>query len=219
MSDNLVYVGDGAFDSCDSLPLTKYDNALYLGDKDAPYTILIQAVDTDIESCIVHEDTKIIYDYAFLECTEVDEIIIPSGIQYVGSYVFEECYDLFPTDSDYENAYYLGNAENPYLVLVETKGKRELASVNIHENTEIIAPGAFAGCEALTSITLPENIRVIGQYAFEGCSKLESVSLPSSEWRVINGESVSVLLFISTDEGNITERLSEVYYYCTWRRK
>lgn len=219
MSSNLVYVGDAAFDGCDSLPLKEYRNALYLGDKDTPYIMLMKAVDTEIESCAVHDDTKIIYDYAFLDCTEIDEIIIPSGIKHIGSYAFENCYDLFPSNSDYKNAYYLGNAANPYLVLVETKGRRELSSLTIHEDTEIIAPGAFEGCESLTSITIPENVRVIGQYAFEGCSKLTEITLPFSQWRVINGEAISVCVLVDTEDDKIVERLSEIYYYCTWIKK
>ena len=219
MSSNLVYIGDGAFEGCDSLELTKYDNALYLGSADSPYTILMRAADYGLESCNVHENTKIIYDYAFYECYDVNEITIPNGIRHVGSYAFDECYDLFPTYSDYENVYYLGNDENPYLVLVSPKVKRDITSITIHENTEIIAPGAFLGCESLTSITLPDNIRVIGQYAFEGCAKLTSVTLPKSQWRVVNGESVSVLLFINTEDSDVANRLVEVYYYCTWQKK
>ena len=215
LSENLVFVGELAFEACDELELTQYDNALYLGSKDAPYTVLIRATDTEIESCTVHDDTKIIYDYAFLECTEIDEIILPDGLIAVGSYAFEDCYDLFPNNS-HNGAYYLGNAGNPYLVLVNTSAKRELTELTIEPTTKIIAPGALEGCAALSKITIPENVSLIGQYAFEGCTSLSSITFESESWVIINGEETfSPLSHKSTDADIVTD-LIEVYYYCAW---
>ena len=218
MPADLLYVGEGAFDNCSSIPLTEYNGALYLGDKDAPYTVLISTADQEIEICEIHADTRIIYDYAFYECTELDDVIIPSGIEHIGVHVFEDCYDLFPTDSDYENAYYLGNNDNPYLVLVAAKGKRDLTSINIHGDTEIIAPGAFEGCTNLTSVTIPDSVRLICNYAFEGCTSLTNIDITDSEWTISQGEDTTLSINIKIDE-DFTNRLTEIYYYFTWRRK
>ena len=217
LSKNVVFVGELAFEACDELELNEYDNALYLGSKDAPYTVLIRAKDTEIESCTVHGDTKIIYDYAFLECTEIDEIILPDGLLAVGCYAFEECYDLFPNNS-HNGAYYLGNAGNPYLVLVDTGAKRELTELVIEPTTKIIAPGAIEGCTALTEINIPESVSFIGQYAFEGCTSLSDIAFESESWTIIDGErTYAPLSHASTDE-DIVKDLIEVYYYCAWYR-
>ncbi len=218
LSKNVVFVGELAFEGCDSLDLNEFDNALYLGSKSNPYTVLIRAVDTEIESCTVHDDTKVIYDYAFLECTEVDEIIIPDGLISIGCYVFEECYDLFPNNA-HNGAYYLGNAGNPYLVLVDTSGERELSELVIEPTSKIIAPGAVEGCSAITEIKIPESVSFIGQYAFEGCSSLSSVIFESDAWTVIDGERMYAPLSIKSSDDDIAKDLSEIYYYCAWYKQ
>ena len=218
LSKNLLFVGELAFEGCDSLEFNEFDNALYIGSESNPYTVLIKATDTEIESCTVHDDTKIIYDYAFLECTEIDEIIIPDGLMSVGCYAFEECYDLFPNNA-HNGGYYLGNAGNPYLVLVDTNGERELSELVIESTTKIIAPGALEGCSALTEITIPESVCYIGQYAFEGCTSLSLVNFESDTWTVIDGERTYTPLSLEASNADISKDLTEIYYYCAWHRQ
>ena len=216
LSKNLSYLGEYAFEGCESLKMTEYDNAKYIGSKDAPYTVLYSAINTEIESCTVHNDTKIIYDYAFLECTEADEIILPNGLLQVGLYAFEECYDLFP-NNHHNNAYYLGNDENPYLVLVRSSSKKELTEVAVESGTKIIAPGAFEGCSNLSSVTIPESVCFIGQYAFEGCESLTNLAIAQSSWTVIiDGENTSAPITESTSSEAFIDDLVKVYYYCSW---
>ena len=218
LSQNLVYVGELAFEGCDSLEYKKFDNAHYLGSKSAPYTVLLRAADTEIESCTIHDDTRIIYDYAFLECTEIDEIIIPDGLTSVGLYAFEDCYDLFPNNS-HNGAYYLGNPGNPYLVLVETSGERELESITIESTTKIIAPGALADCSSLEEITIPESVTFIGQFAFEGCTSLSAVNFDSVDWKIINGDQIQTPIDVKSTNSDIVEDLTKVYYYCAWYKQ
>lgn len=225
LSSNLEYIGEYVFDGCDSLEFTEYDNAFYLGDEEDPYTILMYAKDTDIESCNVHEDTKIIYSGAFYECTDLNEISIPDGISQIGIGAFDECYDLFPNpkedDPNYnytKSAYYIGNENNPYLILVEARNKKNVSSVEIHPDTQIIAPGAFYECANLENVKIPDSLRVIGEYAFEGCESLETISISKGiSWRVYNPEAVYYKLLISADtDANFVADLAEVYYYCAW---
>lgn len=216
ISKNLSFIGMGVFDGCDSIPLTTYENGLYIGDEESPYVIFVSATNTEIESCTVHKDTRIIYDGAFFDCSEIDEIILPDTLSQFGCAINDGCYDLFP-NNPHNGAYYLGSEENPFLVLVSISGNPE--SLEIHEDTKFISPYAFEGCTALASIALPQGLQFIGEYAFEDCSSLKSVSFPESEWRVINGEAISVPLFIDSSDEDISSRLTEVYYYCTWMRK
>ena len=225
LSPNLEYIGEYAFDGCDSLDFTEYDNAFYLGDEEDPYTILMYAKDTDIESCNVHKDTRIIYSGAFYECADLNEISIPDTIKQIGIGAFDECYDLFPNpnedDPDYKytkSAHYIGNEDNPYLILVEARDKRNVTSIEIHPDTQIIAPGAFFECEKLESINIPDSLCVIGEYAFEGCTSLEAVSINSdSSWRVYDPEAVYNNLLVSANVyTDFTKSLVQAYYYCAW---
>ena len=70
--------------------------------------------------------------------------------------------------NEYDNALYLGNDENPYLVLIKAKDK-SITSVDIYDSTRFIYQSAFRDCTSLTSITIPASVTSIGSYAFKGC--------------------------------------------------
>lgn len=80
--------------------------------------------------------------------------------------------------NEYDNAYYLGNIENPYLILLEAKGTF-ITSCVINEKTVVICDCAFEYCSGLKSVTIPNSVTSIGSYAFSGCNNLKTVSVPS----------------------------------------
>ncbi|MBQ9748689.1 MAG: leucine-rich repeat protein [Clostridia bacterium] len=71
----------------------------------------------------------------------------------------------------YEGLCYLGTAENPYYALICPVDPALRACV-VHEDTEIVAEGAFYGCENLTEVLLPEGLKYLGKLAFYGCDAL-----------------------------------------------
>ena len=87
-SDQLKYIGDGAFDDCPKLELTEYDNAYYWGTKTNPHFALIKSKSTDIDSCDIHERTSIIYTSAFQGCINLSQIELGSNIKYIGKESF-----------------------------------------------------------------------------------------------------------------------------------
>ena len=217
--ESLEYLGSQAFDGCEKLPLTEYENALYLGSESAPYTILMSAKDTAIDGvCTLHTDTKIINELAFADCTEIDEIIIPSGIRYIGLYAFENCYDLEFTRHD--SIDYLGNESNPYLVCVEAIEKDNTLSYTIHENTKIIAPGAFAGCKKLEEVNIPNGLKTIGEFAFDDCPRMKTIAFDRiSLWIVIDIEDFANTLYIENSDVNTKEMLLNTHKSCAWIRQ
>lgn len=60
-------------------------NALYLGNKENPYLILVKAKNREIEICNIHRLTKSINDKAFYYCTSLKEINIPDSVVSIGS--------------------------------------------------------------------------------------------------------------------------------------
>lgn len=48
----------------------------------------------------------------------------------------------------------------------------------VQDGVEVIAKGAFAGCDGLTSIMLPNSVKVINDEAFLGCANLKTMLLP-----------------------------------------
>lgn len=171
--DSITYIGDGAFLQCDLLKYNEYDNALYLGNSANPYTVLIKAKDSGITTCEINKKTKVIYSFAFELCTELESITVPDSVISVGINIFN-CPKL--QYNEYDNALYLGNAENPYFMLAKAKNE-DITSCTIHEDTKVILSYAFYQCNSLTSITIPESVIFIADYAFSWCEGLTDVTI------------------------------------------
>ena len=122
-------------------------------------------------------DTLIkIGDGAFFHCTRLRNVMMSEGVTHVGLGAFSMCEKLQYTE--YGNGKYLGTEQNAYRILVQPTDWN-FTDYTIHENTEIIAEHALAGCKKLTSIKVPDSVTVIGSEAFDSCTGLESVVLGS----------------------------------------
>lgn len=117
---------------------------------------------------------KRIDSYAFHFCTDLTSITIPDSVESIGGNAFYGCTLKY---NEYDNAYYLGNPINPYVVLIKAKGN--ITSCIISENTKVIGPDAFHYQSGLTSITIPDSVTAIENFAFAGTG-LTSVTIPDS---------------------------------------
>ena len=125
---------------------------------------------------------------AFYNCTSLTSLSIPNTIKSI------ECCNRNTADGNqsafygcvnldykvYDNGFYIGNNENPYLVLVKAK-KQSVASCTIHENCKIINADAFYNCNELTEISIPDSICYIGYGAFLRCNGLQKTEFTSIE--------------------------------------
>lgn len=146
VSDFLQRVESYAFADCTNLKYNEFGNLLYLGNSTNPYVVLVKAKDEKITECIVNADTKVIYFSAFARC---------SGLK----------------GTEYDNCMYLGNEDNPYLILAKVLDKK-ITACEINKNTRFIYSSAFYGCEELESIFIPKEIVGIGAAAFNFCTNL-----------------------------------------------
>ena len=172
-----------AFWSCNKLKFNSYNSGLYLGNSSNPYHLFLDISNNEVTSCNLHADTKVIASYAGSYADNLTSVSIPSGIEAVGASAFTKC-DLLKYNK-YDNAVYLGNASNPYLVLIAPKSE-DITSCKLHNDTQIIVDYAFISCEDLKSVTFGNKIRTIGVYAFFG-SNLTSVVLPDSLTQLAEG--------------------------------
>ena len=92
--DSVTSIGSGAFSGCDNLQYNEYDNALYLGNAENPYLVLIKAKDTSITSVDIPDSTKVIYEGAFYGCSGLTSVIIPDSVTSIGDAAFASCSDL-----------------------------------------------------------------------------------------------------------------------------
>ena len=132
---------------------------------------------TSLTSIEIPTSVTSIGSYAFEGCTGLTSIVIPNSVTSIGYSAFYGCNSL--TYNIYDNCKYLGNDENPYLVLVEATNT-SMQSISINPNTKIIGSSAFEGCTSLTSIEIPNSVTSIGDSAFSGCIGLTSIEIPNS---------------------------------------
>ena len=129
---------------------------------------------TGLTTITIPEGIKTIGMGAFSDCTNLTDISIPDSVTAVGIYAFDGCASLHY--NTYENAKYLGNESNPYVLLTEAVSA-DITACQIHKDTRSIGCEAFSDCVNLTEITVPDKIAVIGNYAFDGCTGLGHISL------------------------------------------
>jgi len=129
-------LGKNPFDGCDALQFNEYDNCYYLGDDINPYLILVKAKNSTIPEATIHKDTRFIVDNAFVECSNITEIVIPNNVLKIGEYAFNKCAKLEK-------------------VIFEEVSK-----------IERIEKKAFSECSQLDYIVIPASVKYVGSLAF-----------------------------------------------------
>jgi hypothetical protein len=134
---------------------------------------------------VIPDSVTHIGGYAFSDCTGLASIVIPDSVTSIDHEAFADCDGL--AYNEYDNAYYLGNDLNPYLVLVKAKDT-DITSCEIHPDTRFIHSWAFYDCEALMSVVIPGGIVSIGEFSFADCDAITDVYYAGteSEWEKID---------------------------------
>ena len=125
----------------------------------------------DITSLTVHRGVKEIGWGAFLDCDQLTDVQIHSTemdvINNIKGAIPSTCWN------DYNNAKYLGNSANPYMILVNA-GNPE-GAFELHSDTVAIAQGAFAEAKNTTEVTVHDGVERIAAEAFKGLSENTTV--------------------------------------------
>ncbi|MDE7379734.1 MAG: leucine-rich repeat domain-containing protein [Clostridia bacterium] len=132
-----------------------------------------------LEEVVIGDNVSVIENGVFSGCKNLKKVDLGNGVKEIGSFAFPapEKYSLEYTIFD--NAYYLGNSQNPYYFLAERKDKN-IESCDIHPETRIIGSSAFNNCEKLKDVTIPKKVITIEYRAFYGCTSIEKLILPQS---------------------------------------
>ena len=197
--DSVINIGAAAFSNCTSLKYNEYDNAYYLGNDENPYCVLIEAKDTNITSCEIHSDTKVIASSAFSYCSKLKNTIIPNSVTNIGSSIFAGCSSLesltLPFVGDFTNTdmtfgylfesdrYGIVNKYKDFTCVFQYSDyyyyiPKSLKMVTITGGT--IPKFAFKGCTMLECVTLGDAVTSIGYYAFDECSSLQNLKIGNS---------------------------------------
>ncbi|MBR7112082.1 MAG: leucine-rich repeat domain-containing protein [Clostridia bacterium] len=197
--NSIQKIGSGAFDSCISLTsvtlpdsLTEiaastFANCVYLEEINLPKSVTSIGASafqgcTSLKTFSLHEGVTHIGSNAFYNCKSLATISLPDSLTEVGKDAFAVLgNDTFiePNDLVYnelDGDLYLGNAKNPYVVLIRV-GDRSVPSYTVNSGTRVIYSSACSSA-SMTSILLHDNVKGIGPYAFSWCRSLQSIHIP-----------------------------------------
>lgn len=108
---------------------------------------------------------------AFVFCSGLTSITLPSGVTSIGGAAFEDCRGLTSLTIP------PGVTEIGASTFRHCSG---LTSLSLPSSLTSIGESAFEGCSGLTSLTIPSGVTSINESAFEDCSGLTSLAIPSS---------------------------------------
>ena len=171
LNNNVQIFADSAFSGCTRLKYNKYDNGLYLGNKDNLYLAFIKPISVNISTINLNNNVRIIADSAFSWCGNLTHIELPNSVTSIGDSAFKYCTSL--TEITIPNSVTsIGGAAFYYCT--------SLTEITIPYRVRSIGSSAFSGCTNLTSIEIPNSVTSIGNSAFYNCTSLTKITIPNS---------------------------------------
>ena len=157
----------------------------------------------------VKEETKLIANSAFEDCTSLTSVTIPNSVTSIGKRAFYNT-AYYNDSSNWENeVLYIGK----YLIAAKTYIS---GAYTVKEETRLIAASAFYNCTGLTSVTIPNSVTSIDYSAFNSCTGLTSVTIGNNVTSIGNGAFRECSSLTSVTIGNgVTSIGSSAFSGCT----
>ncbi len=241
--ESLKSVGSAAFWGCENLmrvyikDIKAWCEISFNGTFANPMTLAEELYLNEeyVTELVIPSGVTEIKNYAFYGCAALERVTIPDSVTKIGSSVFDGCTAL--EYNEYGNAYYLGNENNPYLLLLKAKSS-DITSCDINPGTKLIHSSAFANCtelsaidlpagiteicasaffncSSLSSVTLSDDLRSIGDSAFSYCTSLRNITIPESVTRICDSAFHGCVLLQSINiPSGVTEIGSRAFYGC-----
>jgi hypothetical protein len=124
-----------------------------------------------------------ISDFAFIDCTGLTSLFIPSSIISIGTCAFSGCASLMEFKVGESNKRYITDKGVLYskhkrrLIRYPAGRMGEYTAIN---GTQAIGAFAFADCEHLFAVHIPTSVTTIGESAFYRCCTIKEIALPPS---------------------------------------
>ena len=187
-------IGYKAFNSASNLTTVTFNS------RNASKTIGEYAfAGTKISAISIPQSVETIHDYAFSNCSALENIEIGNSVKTIGNYAFTKCGKLstvsIPGNVEtigsyaFSNCSVLGNIEIGSGV--KTIGNYAFSDCTALKDVEIgsetIGDFAFSDCTALKDVKIGSGVKTIGDFAFNNCSAIVSIAIPSPVETIGNG--------------------------------
>ena len=171
LPEGLLEIGASAFHRCEKLRIVALPSTLTaIGEK--AFNWCFALVDVNLPSSL-----QSIGQAAFNDCNSLGSIIIPEGIEEIPDGAFSNCDRLSEVvlPSTLKS---IGNEAFSYT--------RSLNQINIHEGVTTLNRGTFSYSN-IRSIKLPASLELIANGAFQGCDSLRTVEYMGTEeqWNAV----------------------------------
>ena len=123
---------------------------------------------TSVASIEIGNNVRKIGVRAFLNCSMLQEVVIPESVTEIGAYAFQGCRELtsvtLPSTLTEISNYAFAFCRN-------------LATIEIPETVTSIGAHAFESCDKLDNVVIPDSVVFLGEYAFKENKSLTTVTL------------------------------------------
>jgi len=151
----------------------------------------------DFETLVLPETVTSIGTEAFKNCKALKNLTLPSGLENIGVRLLEGCDAI--VYNVYEGMNYLGNADNPYMVLVIGVDE-EITDLTVHDQAQWIIAKHTAGIDYHEECLLPnlrtlhigKNVEYIEQGVFLSTTLLTDIQV-SPENKVFHSQNNCII--------------------------
>lgn len=169
---NITRILPSAFSGCYNI--TSYnvhkDNTVYHSVNNCIIETQSKTLLLGCQKSVIPTDGSVtqIGDYAFMGCSNLQNLVIPNSVTSIGYASFSGCSGLSK----------IRISDN--LATIKTgafSGCEKISSVTLPDKLIEIGSQAFMGCKSLRELVIPINVTTIGEYAFSNCNSLETISV------------------------------------------
>ncbi len=171
---------------------------------------------TEIQEIVIDEGIEYIGSESFEYCINLKSIYIPASVEIIGERIFGSCFSLTSVVVDAQNED-LDSRDNSNAI-IDSDNDELLAACSaskIPSSVKSIGSFSFSFCNTMEELVVPEGVEEIGSAAFWGCSSLKSISLPESLTE-IGGDVFSGCNSLTSIviPKNVKEIGSEIFNFC-----
>ena len=150
-----------AFYGSNKIRYNEYGNALYLGNDQNPYYVLVELKSENTTDCSIPAETKVIVRMALLQYKKVSSFTVSSN-----NTVYKSINgSLYSKDGKHLIRYAMGSTNS---------------SFTVPSGVTVIDHAAFIHSSSLKNVVISNGVQLISEQAFALCPSLETISVPKS---------------------------------------